>query len=155
MLDPKPRLHPIPGERSNHLPEAQDLPRFSSTAQSAKKVGRNITSDCGCAGFYGHWCECCTGTARRTVLAEHRHQMPPNPKPQDHHRADVDSCAALQIIHFVRNRAGQIRVPGELGPTIKMGSEPLVALVHSSNQESSPRKGGKMGWNALYCTVRG
>ena len=53
-----------------------------------------------------------TGTVWSTVLVGHRHQMPPNPKPQDHHRANVDSCAALQTIDsFVRNRGRQNQGP--------------------------------------------
>ena len=60
------------------------------------KGGRKITFDCGRAGFYG--VSGCTGTVRGTVLVGHWHQMTPNPKPQDHHRVNVDSSTVLQAI---------------------------------------------------------
>lgn len=82
------------------------------------KGGRKIIFDCGRAGFYGQWCDCVfrfsTGycfSIRRALASDDT-----NPKPQDHHKANVDSCAALQVIDsFLRNRGGQIRVPGKLG----------------------------------------
>lgn len=81
-----------------------------------QKVGARLSLIVDVPGSTASGATVSTGTVRSTVLVGHRHQMPPNPKPQDHHRADVDRCAALQTIDsFVRNRGGQIRVPGELG----------------------------------------
>lgn len=138
MLDPEARLHPLPGDGSIICPrrktcrgshrrrrgvrtvsgERGAVEEEWSWRTGKAKVGARLSLIVDVPGSTASGVTVCSGSVRGTVLVYvgHWHQMTPNPKPQDHHKANVDSCAALQVIDsFLRNRGGQIRVPGKLG----------------------------------------